>query len=138
MNYPDLIRLYFERTTAFNSLWTLYVVVLGGLLAFSSLRKTPDRLTTALVSLLFIVFSYQNLGALRDTTAQREAAVTLIGQTHPVSYPYTLDGTIHPVTYGNVLGFHLLSDVLTLAALWSMELRRRRAANAALAAAPMI
>ena len=50
MKYNDLIQLYFERTTALQNYWTLYVVIVGGLLAFSSLRKAagalydPDRL----------------------------------------------------------------------------------------------
>ena len=60
MNYNELIQLYFDRSSAILSLWTLYVVILGGLLAFSSIRKQPDRLTTALVSILFVIFAYQN------------------------------------------------------------------------------
>ena len=36
MYYTDLIQLYLERTTALQSYWTLYVVIVGGLLAFSS------------------------------------------------------------------------------------------------------
>jgi hypothetical protein len=39
MTYHDLIQLYFERSNALQSYWTLYVVVIGGLLAFSSIRK---------------------------------------------------------------------------------------------------
>ena len=41
MNYSELIQLYFERSNALQSYWTLYVVIVGGLLAFSSLRKIP-------------------------------------------------------------------------------------------------
>ena len=52
MKYNDLIQLYFERTTALQNYWTLYVVIVGGLLAFSSLRKQPAALTTLIVSIL--------------------------------------------------------------------------------------
>ena len=46
MNYFDLIQLYFERSTAMQAYWNLYVVIVGGLLAFSSLRKQPAAITT--------------------------------------------------------------------------------------------
>ena len=75
MNYSELIQLYFERTTALQNYWTLYVVIVGGLLAFSSLRKQPAALTTAIVSVLF---AYENLSAIQDTAAQRLATLEAI------------------------------------------------------------
>ena len=39
MNYSELIQLYFDRSTAMQNYWNLYVLVVGGILAFSSLRK---------------------------------------------------------------------------------------------------
>ena len=64
MNYSELVQLYFERSNSLQSYWTLYVVVIGGLLAFSSIRKQGDRLTTLLVSILFSFFAYKNLDAI--------------------------------------------------------------------------
>ena len=64
MNYNDLIQLYFERSTAMQAYWNLYVVIVGGLLAFSSLRKQPAPITTLIVSLLFALFAYENLDAM--------------------------------------------------------------------------
>ena len=128
MNYNELIQLYFDRSGAILSLWTLYVVILGGLLAFSSIRKQPDWLTTALVSVLFVIFAYQNLGGLHDAAVQRLAVRGLIG--HAVeagASRLVLEPTMQPVTYENIRAFHCVSDVLTLCALWAMELRRRRA-----------
>src|SRR5665213_2674804 len=69
MRYSDLIQLYFERSTALQWYWTLYVVVIGGLLAFSSLRVRQDPHTAALVTVLFCLFAYKNLGSIHDTTA---------------------------------------------------------------------
>ena len=128
MNYHELIQLYFDRSNAILSLWTLYVVILGGLLAFSSIRKQPDRLTTALVSVLFVIFAYQNLGGLRDAAVQRLAVRALIRQAPPGgdSTRDVFESTLQPVTYENIRTFHCVSDVLALLALWSMELRRRR------------
>ena len=51
MNYTELIELYFDRWTAMQNYCYLYVLVVGGLLAFSSLRKHHAVVTTALVCL---------------------------------------------------------------------------------------
>jgi hypothetical protein len=135
MRYNDLIQLYFERSGALQSYWTLYVVVVGAVLAFSSLRKVPDRITTILVSVLFIVFAYQNLAGLRDAAIQRLAVLQTIKQADATetvtadtkSMRELFEPTLTPVSYKNIRNFHLLSDFLTFVALWAMELRRRRA-----------
>ena len=134
MSYNDLIQLYFERSDALQSYWTLYVVIIGGLLAFSSLRSQPDILTTILLSVLFSMFAYKNLGAIHDTTEQRMAAMQAIKQydgsaqgAGDVRHTRTLlEPTLNPPDYEGVRNFHIASDLLTLATLWAMELRRRR------------
>ena len=134
MNYSELIQLYFERSNALQSYWTLYVVIIGGLLAFSSLSKLPSLLTTSLVTILFCIFAYKNLDAIRDTTSQRVATLQLIKQSEaPVSDPQSLkrvrevlEPTLVPATDQSVRTTHISSDILTVAALWSMELRRRK------------
>jgi hypothetical protein len=137
MSYSDLIQLYFERSDALQSYWTLYVVIIGGLLAFSSLRAMPDLLTTALLTVLFTMFAYKNLGAIRDTTEQRIAALEAIKQ-YDASDPSAgdvrrartlLEPTLNPPDYGGVRVFHIASDLLTLMTLWAMEFRRRRIAR---------
>jgi len=80
MHYADLVQLYFERSNALQWYWTLYVVIIGGLLAFSSLRVRRDAITGLLVTLLFCMFAYKNLGAIHDTTLQRMAALEAIRQ----------------------------------------------------------
>src|SRR5258706_2636736 len=81
MKYPDLIQLYFERSNALQWYWTIYLIIIGGLLAFSSLRQRPDLITAILVTCLFTFFAYKNLGAIHDVTLQRIAVVSLIKQT---------------------------------------------------------
>src|SRR3954467_14426375 len=73
MKYNELIQLYFERTTALQNYWTLYVVIVGGLLAFSCLRKQPAAMTTLVVSILFVLFAYENLDAIKPPAGQRLA-----------------------------------------------------------------
>ena len=134
MNYNELIQLYFERSTAMQAYWNLYVIIIGGLLAFSSVRKQPGAITTAVVSILFALFAYKNLDAMYDTTAQRFAVVQAIKQYDATSATVApskqvrdlLEPTLTPATYASVKATHVTSDILTIAALWAMELRRRR------------
>ncbi len=133
MNYHDLIQLYFERGNAMQNFWNLYVVILGGVLAFSSLRKQPAPITTALVCLLFALFAYENLGAMHDATAQRFALLQAVkdfptgeGAAAVQQTRTLLEPTLTPATYGSVKTTHITSDILALAALIAMEFRRRR------------
>jgi len=134
MNYTELVQLYFERSTAMQQYWNLYVIIIGGVLAFSSLRKQPAAITTALVCILFALFAYNNLDAMRDTTAQRFATLQAIKQFDSGAGAGSpsrqmrdlLEPTLTPATYNSVRTTHVISDILTIAALWAMELRRRR------------
>ena len=134
MNYNELVQLYFERSTAMQQYWNLYVIIIGGVLAFSSLRKQPAAITTALVCILFALFAYNNLDAMRDTTAQRFATLQAIKQFDSGAGAGSpsrqmrdlLEPTLTPATYNSVRTTHVISDILTIAALWARELRRRR------------
>ena len=134
MNYNELIQLYFGRSNAMQDFWNLYVLVVGGILAFSSVRKQPAAITTLLICLLFALFAYENLGAMKDCTAQRFAALAAVKQfdanggatTNPKAVRDLLEPTLTPATWQSVKVTHLTSDVLTIAALIAMELRRRR------------
>ena len=134
MNYNELIQLYFERSNAMQQYWNLYVVIVGGILAFSSMRKQPAAVTTALVCILFGLFAYNNLDAMHDTANQRFAILQAVKQfdastaTGAASNQVRglLEPTLNPASYGSVKVTHVTSDVLTIAALIAMELRRRR------------
>src|SRR3954466_1365784 len=133
MKYNDLIQLYFERTTALQNYWTLYVVIVGGLLAFSSLRKLPATMTTLVVSILFCLFAYENLDAIKATATQRLATMAAVKQSDAGSTAPEiklvrdlLEPTLNPASVSSTQTTHLISDFLTIAALWVMELRRRK------------
>ena len=134
MNYSDLVQLYFERSAALQSYWNLYVIVIGGLLAFSSLRKEPDVITTLLISVLFVCFAYKNLGAIEEVTGQRHAVLAGMKQVAPgearSESMVLLENTLHPPAFEGVRNFHWSSDLLTLAALWAMERRRKNSKKA--------
>jgi len=137
MNYNDLLQLYFDRSNALQNFWNLYVLAVGGILAFSSLRKQPAGLTTFVVCLLFALFAYENLGAMKDCTAQRFAMLEAVkkfdanggAQTDPNALRQLLEPTLTPASWQSVKVTHLTSDVLTIVGLVVMELRRRRLAN---------
>src|SRR5207244_7674904 len=97
MNYNDLIQLYFERSTAMQAYWNLYVLIVGGLLAFSSLRKQPAAITTLIVSVLFALFAYKNLDAMYDTTQQRFATIEAIKQFRSEEHTSELQSPDHLV-----------------------------------------
>ena len=131
MNYHELIQLYFERSNALQAYWTLYVVIVGGVLAFSSLRKEPAALTTAIVSVLFALFAFENLGAIENTASQRFATLEAIKKTEGTAPEVSrlrepLEPTLNPASLSSTRTTHLVSDILTIAALWAMELRRRK------------
>lgn len=138
MKYDELIQLYFERSNALQAYWTLYVVIVGGILAFSSLRKLPAAVTTLIVTLLFCLFAYENMDAIMTVTRQRHATLAAIKQADAGSTASDikpvrdlLEPTLTPAPESAVQRTHLVSDLLTILGLWAMELRRRKNAGAA-------
>ena len=127
MSNTDLLQLYFDRSNALQGYWTLYVVVIGGLLAFSSLRQRPSFWTTVIVAVLYSCFAYKNLGAIHDTVDQRNAVLNSIRSAGPRDPAVEmLLPTLIAQDYPGVRNFHVFCDVLTVIALFSFEIRRRR------------
>lgn len=131
MTYAELIQLYFERSNAIQSLWTLYVVIIGGLLAVASMRQRPDFVLTVLAIVLFGAFANRNLGGIHDITVQRFA---VLDQIHAVSAAElsnkqtAFERTLTPPEFGGVRNFHVGCAALTILSLCAMEARRRRPA----------
>ena len=141
MKYVELIELYFDRSNALQWYWTIYVLVIGGLLAFSSLRQRKDALTVLLVTILYAFFAYKNLGAIHDVTRERFAILSALKESSPTvrsdaeavdvkRLRELLEPTLNPPAYDGVRNFHVASDILTIAAIWAMEWRRRKAFRA--------
>jgi len=132
MKYDELIQLYFERSNALQGYWTLYVVIVGGVLAFSSLRKQSAAVTTLIVSILFGLFAYENMDAILTVTRQRHATLAAIKQADSnvaaeiKPLRDLLEPTLTPAPESSTKRTHLVSDILTILALWAMEFRRRR------------
>src|SRR5258707_15816296 len=129
MNYRELVQTYFERCNALTWFWTVYILVIGGILAFSLFREQKDLPRTILITLLYIGFAYKNLGAIEATTLEREAVLSAVKAYTPTESDAAdvkrvrerLEPTLQPSTVADVRYFHLACDLLTIAALWVRE-----------------
>jgi hypothetical protein len=129
-----LVQAYFERSTALQWYWTVYIFVIGGVLGFTTLRQHPETPTVVLVTVLYGCFAYKNLGSIEVTLQERQALLSAI-QKYPASGPKAEEvqrvrETLEPVLpleeSTGVAYFHWTCDLLTLAALWAKEMLRRK------------
>ncbi len=137
MNYAELIQAYFERSTAIQWYWTVYVLVIGGLLGFSVFRQRAEPVTVVPITILYGCFAWKNLGAIEATLRERQAILAAIEE-YPTS-EHTQEvlrvrKELEPVLTSTaadprgVRYFHVVCDVLALAAVWGKEWLRRKAA----------
>jgi hypothetical protein len=142
MNYSELIQAYFERSTALQWYWTVYILVIGGVLGFSTFRQHKELATTILVTILYACFAYKNLGAIESTTQERNAILAALKE-----YPeapnafnpgakdapdvkrvrHRLEPTLTGPEYQSYGIFHIACDLMTIAVVWIKEWHRRQA-----------
>jgi hypothetical protein len=134
MSYGELMQLYFERSTALQWYWTVYIIVIGGVLGFSTFRQRPELVTTILVTILYGCFAYKNEGAIEATAQEREAILSA-AKAYPASessggnIQRVRDKVESQLTEYDIAGarnFHIVCDLLTIAFLWVKEWRRRK------------
>ncbi len=146
MTYSELVQQYFERSTALQWYWTVYVLVIGGLLGFSIFRQRPEPITVILVTILYAGFAYKNLGAIEATLQEREVLLKAMKEypatgTNAYDIKRVREG-LEPVLTSTaadpqgVRSFHIFCDLLTVAVIWAKEFRRRQLEAAPRAAVP--
>lgn len=131
MKYSDLIQIYFERCNALETFWTIYVTVVGALLAFCATRERIGIWTMSILTVAFCLFAAANLGGMQDVTIERLAAKQAVlafptpkddderislAKVRPIIEP-----TLNPPSYTGLQGvrtFHIACDSLTILALW--------------------
>jgi hypothetical protein len=137
MSYSELIQGYFERSVALQWYWTVFILVIGGVLGFSAFRQRPDLITTLLVMVLFAGFAYKNLGAIEATAEERHAFLTA-AKAVPDEGPGAADvrrarTALDPVMPAYDIPaaryFHIACSILTVAFLGAAEWRRRQATD---------
>jgi|ERR1700722_326281 len=146
MTYGELLQAFFDRSNALEALWTIYVTVVGALLAFCATRQRLGPWTMSVITVAFCLFAASNLSGLRDVTLQRVALNTAIVNYESIpesKVTYVSDGlrklvepTLDPTPFEGVpgiLAYHVTLDVLTIAALWIIAYRRGKGRQAATA-----
>jgi hypothetical protein len=132
MNYSELIRAYFERSVALQWYWTIYVLVIGGIVAFSTFRLQRQFVTTILITILFACFAFKNEGAIEATAEEREA-IRAAFKDYPDAGANAADiklvrAKVEPtLTAYDIAGaryFHIVCALLTIAFVWAKEWRR--------------
>jgi hypothetical protein len=134
MTLEQLVTLYFERTNAMDTLWSFYITVVLALLAFFGAYKgqmsfRKQVLLAAAMSLGFLGFAWQNLGALTETTITRVASRDLIlvsaaGDPKAEGQIEKLRPGIDPTTVSSLRAVHLGSDALVVFWIWALALRK--------------
>src|ERR1700730_7425215 len=132
MNYSELIQAYFERSVALQWYWTIYVLVIGGIVAFSMFRLQRQLVTTILVTILFACFAFKNEGAIEATAEEREA-IRAAFKDYPTTGANAADVKLvrdkvepTPTAY-DIAGaryFHIVCALLTIAYVWAKEWQR--------------
>jgi hypothetical protein len=132
MNYSELIQAYFERSVALQWYWTLYVLVIGGIVGFSTFRQRREFVTAVLITILFACFAFKNEGAIEATAVEREA-IRAAFKDYPLIAANAADvklvrDRVEPtLTAYDIAGaryFHIVCALLTIAYVWAKEWRR--------------
>jgi hypothetical protein len=132
MSYSELIQAYFERSVALQWYWTLYVLVIGGIVGFSVFRQRREFVTAVLISILFACFAFKNEGAIEATALEREAIRTAFKDYAPTAasaadVKLVRDRVEPTLTAYDIAGaryFHIVCALLTIAYVWAKEWRR--------------
>jgi len=134
MEFKDLVTLYFERSSAMQTFWSIYVTIALGLLAFiGSVKPSPERnLLAGILSFSFVAFAAVNLDALVDVTIARNVAKELISNFKPSATltQEVIDKimlTVRPPAVWTIIVFHVTADILVLAGVWILTLRKGKA-----------
>ena len=136
MNYSELIQAYFERSVALQWYWTIYVLVIGGIVGFSAFRLRREFVTTVLITILFACFAFKNEGAIEATAEEREAIRAAFKDYAPTGANAAdvklvrekVEPTLTAYSIAGARYFHIVCALLTIAFVWGKELRRETAA----------
>lgn len=132
MNYSELIQAYFERSVALQWYWTIYVLVIGGIVGFSTFRQRREFVTAVLITILFACFAFKNEGAIEATAVEREAIRAAFKDYVPTGANAAdvklvrdrVEPTLTPYDIAGARYFHIVCALLTIAYVWAKEWRR--------------
>lgn len=123
MRLTQLLPMYFDRSNAFETLWSFYLTVILGLLAFSGGGKQTITAVAIFLTIGFLVFAVASFKALTVVTHQRCQLQKLIAAAAKADDEKAIAATIDSSTVVRVVAFHLLGDVLAIAGIWCFALK---------------
>jgi hypothetical protein len=124
METNDLLPMVFERFSAAQTLWNLYITVSLGLLMFIAAVPVAlnRRAARMVLSVAFVVFAASNLGALREVTNQRIALVNLtISKLGDTEKGFITPNILNAPPVWVVAVFHLFWDAMVLICIWFLH-----------------
>jgi hypothetical protein len=118
-----------------QTLWTIYITIVLGILGFLGTVKlrAPRLLILIPLFLAFVGFAADNCGALRSVTNQRNVAADLVREASAAQPRASFDavveekisGSLDPPSVTSVTWFHASADLLTLLAIVALGFRER-------------
>jgi hypothetical protein len=97
----------------------------------STFPISPASINKFLVTVLFAMFAFKNLGAIEATRAERQAIAAALRATPATTAEIQrsrdfIEPTLALSEPSGVGLFHIACDLLTIAAIWTKEWRRQR------------
>lgn len=130
MQFYDVLSLMSEKYTAFQMLWSFYITVTVGLLAYvaTTFKAAESRLIRVMLAISFCLFASVNLKGLSNVREQRESLHSVASATYKQNHA---ESSINPVIEKNkefqryllkarpprfwtLLLFHILLDLIVV------------------------
>ena len=131
LTLKDVLPLIFERFSASQMLWSLYITVTLGIAGFIAVApKASKSITVKMVlTISFVAFAYVNLSALLDVRFQREKLADIAIAMPAAQKSADLTDIItegEPDSEYIVGGFHLSIDAILLLVIWVVPLLKAK------------
>jgi hypothetical protein len=134
VKYGELIKLYFERSSATVSYWTAYAVGLAAVIAYLAAKSQVHCKDRIALFVGFIFFSELNLIGLVSVSNQRQAVFDVMNafaekNQHPEDIELrmaerlrgNLERTLRPFAKWKVISLHLLADAVSALGIWLLS-----------------
>jgi uncharacterized membrane protein len=134
MDILDILALSNDRFAGFHSLWSFYITVSVGILAYvaATFSTASSLLVRVLLIIAFIMFAGVNLFALTDVREQRDVLADIALEKLPNQYSEKIEtidkfevekikifiNDSRPVSKYKLVSFHFILDVLTIFIIW--------------------
>ena len=129
MNANDLLDLFYARYDAYQFLWSLYLTMIFGLLAFVGVADKAMRslFVRSILTIGFVSFVFVNLSALYKVSTQRLEIAGAIRDLSEAGSSARITAIVEaglPDEAWKLIAFHLAADALILLIVWALPWAR--------------